>query len=62
VLESIKYAWTKNTHLGRYDFKYNAINDVGVEKLTEFMKECNHIYDVEIGERVGNEIMAAFKD
>lgn len=62
VLESIKYAWSKNTHLGRYDFKYNALNDPGIEKLTQFMEECTHIYDVEIGERVGKDVMAAFKE
>jgi len=26
------------------------------------MEECSHIYDVEIGERVDKEIMAAFKE
>jgi len=26
------------------------------------MEECNHIYDVEIGERVGKDVMAAFKE
>lgn len=50
VLESIHKAWQKNNHLGKYNFKYNAIQDKGVEKLTSFMEECNWIFDVQISE------------
>ena len=62
VLESIKFAWHKNTHLGKYDFKFNALYNVGVEKLTEFMETATHIFDVEVSERVDREVLEKFKE
>lgn len=63
VLESIKYAWTKNNHLAKYDFRFNAIYDSGVKALTEYMEVATHITEVEISERVkSKEVVEAFKD
>ncbi len=52
VIESIHKAWQKNNHLGRYDFRYNAINDGGVEKLLSYLEECKWVWEVEVSERV----------
>lgn len=62
VLESIKYAWTKNITLGKYDFKFNALYDNGVEKLTEYLELAPHVFDVEVSERVEREILEKFKE
>ena len=61
VLESIKRAWIKNDHLGKYDFKYNAIYDDGVKALTQFMELAPHVYDVEISERVEKDTLEEFQ-
>ncbi len=52
VLESIKFAWHKNVTLGKYDLKFNALYNHGVEKLTEYMETAQHVFDVEVSERV----------
>ena len=63
MLESIKYAWTKNTHLGKYDFRFNALYDSGVEQLTEYMSVAPHVNDVEISERVkSKDVVEKFKE
>ena len=62
ILESIKLAMVKNTHLGKYDFRYNAIYEVGVEFLTETLAEATHVYEVEISERIPQETLTKFKE
>merc|ERR1712160_232402 len=53
VLKAITFCWTKNTHLMRYDFKYNIISSEGLQTMTQcLVAEAQHVYDVEIPERI----------
>lgn len=46
---------TKNTRLGRYDFKYNNIREDGIKSLTTLITtNATHVYDIEIPERIGD--------
>jgi Ran GTPase-activating protein (RanGAP) involved in mRNA processing and transport len=62
VLQAFKFCMKKNQTLGHYDLKFNAINDEGVKFLTEVLIEAEHVYDVEISERVTQEILKEFKE
>jgi Ran GTPase-activating protein (RanGAP) involved in mRNA processing and transport len=58
VLKAIMFCWVKNTHLLRYDFKYNIISSEGLEVLTQCLTtEAQHVYDVEIPERIDNKVV-----
>lgn len=50
----------KNKGLGRYNFKYNFIQDEGVKRLAEIMAIADHVFDVEIPERISKETMELF--
>jgi len=56
---------TKNDKLGKYDLKYNNIGEQGLIKLTEILKVCTHVHDVEVPEKVENvdekEVFDAFR-
>jgi hypothetical protein len=54
--------WNKNKTLGRYDFRYNTLTDVGVEKMTSFLEEATHVFEVEISERVKKETLELFRE
>lgn len=46
---------TRNTRLGRYDFKYNNIREDGIKALTNLISTtATHVYDIEIPERIGD--------
>lgn len=62
VLQAFKFCMTKNTTLGHYDIKFNSINDEGIKYLTEVLTEAEHVFDVEISERVTQEILKEFKE
>lgn len=62
VLEAIKFCMEKNAGLGRYNFKYNFISDYGVECICDIMAIANHVYDVEIPERISKKVMEQFQD
>jgi len=56
---------SKNEKLTKYDLKYNNIGESGLVKLTEILKNCQHVSDVEVPERVesseAKEIFDAFR-
>jgi len=62
VLDAIQFCMEKNQGLGRYNFKYNFIGDYGVERICEIMNVANHVYDVEIPERISKKVMELFQD
>jgi hypothetical protein len=51
-----------NQNLGRYDFRYNFISDYGVMRIVDMLEYCNHVYEVEIPERISEETLKAFKE
>lgn len=51
----------KNKGLGRYNFKYNFIQDEGVKRLAEIMAIADHVFDVEIPERISKDTMELFQ-
>lgn len=58
VLKAIMFCWVKNTHLLRYDFKYNIISSEGLQVLTQCLTtEAQHVYDVEIPERIDDKVV-----
>lgn len=72
VLKAIMFCWVKNTHLMRYDFKYNIISSegkfinssliqiifLGLQILTNCLtNEAQHVYDVEIPERIDDKVI-----
>lgn len=52
----------KNKNLPHYDFRYNTIEDAGVEKITQYLEDANHVSKVEISERVSKEVLEAFNE
>ena len=62
VLQAFKFCMTRNKTLTHYDIKFNAIMDDGVKYLTEVLLEASHVWDVEISERVTQEILKEFKE
>lgn len=52
----------KNKTLGRYDLRYNNFENSGIERLTAFLEEANHIFEVEISERISKETLEAFRE
>lgn len=62
VLEAIDKCMKKNQTLGRYDFRYNFISDYGVQAISDTLEEANHVYEVEIPERISKETLEQFKE
>jgi len=62
VLESIEKCMVKNTRLGRYDFKYNFITDYGVQFICDVLEKANHVFEVEIPERISKETLELYKE
>jgi Ran GTPase-activating protein (RanGAP) involved in mRNA processing and transport len=62
VLQALKFCMKRNLTLGHYDLKFNAINDEGIKFLTEVLIEAEHVWDVEVSERVTQEILKEFKE
>lgn len=60
-MEAFKKCCIKNKNLGRYDLKYNNIQDKGVEFITGFLPEANHVVEIEVSERISKETMEAFR-
>ena len=52
----------KNTNLGRYDFKFNFITDYGVQYICDVLERANHVYEVEIPERISKETLEMYKE
>ena len=42
--------------------KYNNILDAGVEFITKFLPTTNHVFEIEISERIGKETMKLFRE
>ena len=60
VLEAIDFCMKKNVGLGKYNFKYNFISDHGVEAICTTLGEANHVFEVEIPERISKATMELF--
>jgi len=52
VMKALEFCMGKNDRLGKYDLKYNNIGSEGLVKLTDILRQYNHVFDVEIPERV----------
>lgn len=62
VLAALKYSMMKNQVLGHYDMKFNSIGDDGIRFLTETLIEAEHVYDVEVSDRVTQELLKELKE
>lgn len=62
VLAAIEQCWNKNKNLGRYDLRYNTLTDYGVGKFTTYLETANHVFEVEIPERVSKETLESFRE
>jgi hypothetical protein len=62
VMQAFKFCMKNNTTLGHYDLKFNSIGDDGVKFLTEVLIEAEHVFDVELSERVTQEYLKEFKE
>ena len=62
VMNAIEQCWNKNKTLGRYDLRYNTLTDYGVGKMTQYLETANHIFEVEIPERVSKETLESFRE
>jgi protein phosphatase 1 regulatory subunit 37 len=62
VLDAIGKCFNKNQNLGRYDFRYNFLTDDGVLKICEFLETANHVYEVEIPERISKDTLDLYKE
>ena len=62
VLEAIDMCMKKNQNLGRYDFRYNFISDYGVQAICETLDQANHVFEIEIPERISKETLEMFRD
>lgn len=62
VMQAFKFWMTRNLTLKHYDIKFNSIGDDGVKYLIEILNEATHVCDVEISERVTQEILKEFKE
>ena len=47
VMDTIQFCMEKNKGLGKYNFKYNFIQDNGVERICEIMAIADHVFEVE---------------
>jgi len=62
VLEAIGKCMMKNENLGRYDFRHNFIGDYGVECICEHLEKANHVFEVEIPERISKDTLDLYKE
>ena len=62
TMAAIKFCFLKNEGLGKYDFKFNNITENGVEEFCKILEEAKHVFDVEITERISQEMAAKFKE
>ena len=62
VLDAIRSCFIKNQKLGHYDFRYNTLENYGVEKITSFLEEATWVSNVEISERISRETLELFKE
>ena len=60
-MEAMKACCIRNKSLGRYDIKFNNITDKGVEFITSWLPDANHVFEIEISERITKETMEAFR-
>ena len=52
----------KNQNLGQYNIKFNFISDYGILKLCETLENANHVYVLEIPERISKETLEIYKE
>ena len=52
----------KNQNLGQYNIKFNFISDYGILKLCETLENANHVYILEIPERISKETLEMYKE
>ena len=52
VMEAVNQCMKKNEGLGKYDFRYNFTGDTFVENLCKTLETANHIFDIQIDERI----------
>lgn len=62
VLAALKFSMTKNKVLGHYDLKFNSIGDKGVTFLIETLIEAEHVFDVEVSDRVTQTLLKDLKE
>lgn len=61
VLDMIQFCMERNKELTKYNFKYNFIQDFGVDRICEIMALADHVSDVEIPERISKDVMEKFQ-
>jgi hypothetical protein len=61
-MEAIDKCMKKNQNLGHYDFRYNFLSDYGVGEICRTLEAANHVYNVEIPERISKETLDTFKE
>ena len=62
MLEAIDQCMRRNTNLGRYDFRFNFISDYGVNRIIDTITEANHVFEIEIPERIEKETLDKIRD
>jgi hypothetical protein len=62
VLDAIDKCMRTNTNLGRYDFRFNFLTDYGVNRIIDTITEANHVFEIEIPERIEKETLDKFRD
>mmetsp|Transcript_76089 Transcript_76089/g.105181 ORF Transcript_76089/g.105181 Transcript_76089/m.105181 type:complete len:92 (-) Transcript_76089:34-309(-) len=60
VLEAMRNCFLKNKTLGRYDIRYNNFSEDGIKEITEMLGEAPNVFDVEVSERMDEEVMKDF--
>jgi len=60
VLEAMRNCFLRNKTLGRYDIRYNNFSEDGIKEITELLGEAPHVFDVEVSERMDEEVMKEF--
>ncbi len=48
--------------MGQYNIKFNFISDYGILKLCETLEAANHVYVLEIPERISKETLETYKE
>lgn len=62
ILQAFSFCMTRNKVLSHYDLRFNAIQDDGIKHLTEVLLEATHVWNVEVGEKVTQDILKEFKE
>ena len=60
VLQAIRGCFIRNKTLVSYDFRFNFIENDGVEQIGEFLVEAPHVTHVDVPERLSKEVIEAF--